>query len=286
MKGHHVLFLGLIAAAVSFSGNPAFAEADVSANASHPQFFVGIKPWATTWDIPLVDTTVALTNSGPVLRQTSTQVTSNVKIVPIFSAGTRYKNFVLAANYFPNTSYSTEGMTDGRVKRNEWDISVGYAFTPNILASLAYKRGKISQVLTSNSSALYGVPVGYTIEGWLLGVNASAPLQDRLSLYGNLAVGPARDKGDIPDNAGVVAHNGFYKIGEVGFSYRLSDQPNSSSMLNNVSLQVGYRSQTISIRNLAFGTLDSNAPYSVISYEKHDVVSTTQGFIVGLIGAF
>lgn len=272
--------------AESSENKPIDDQGNAALDMGGAQFFIGVRPWAAKWDIPLVDTkTVLIDPVGPVIGAQSfpIKVDSETRVIPLTVLGVRYGNYTLSANIAPRTEFSTGGLTTGDVSREEADLSLSYAFTPNIQGSIVYKAAKVSQAATADTTALTGLSAGYKLQALLFGVSASTPLQDKLSLYANFAVGPTREKANVADIEGNSTYNGLYTIVELGLSYRLLDY-GPAAALKSLSLQLGYRSQTIEIRDLVFGTFDGSG--TLVSSEHRNVSSTTQGPVLGIIGIF
>ncbi len=72
------------------------------------------------------------------------------------------------------------------MKRKEYDINIGYYILPTLVISLGYKRADIDRASDLIASS-------YKLKGLLAGVSGSAPIADRLSLYGSFAYGLARE---------------------------------------------------------------------------------------------
>lgn len=257
-------------------------QSSVEIDDGNTLYFFGVRPWITSWDVPLVDMkTVVVNPIGPVvaMQEVSVQVESDTSTIPVVFIGVRHGDYTLTASYSPRVSYSTSGLVAGDVSRSEADISLGYSFTPNIVGSLAYKRGKVDRALTNSAVTVAGSNFGYTVDGILAGISVSAPLHGNYSLYGNFAIGPAKEKTDAGQE-----YDGTYKIGEIGISRKLLDH-GESSFVKGLSLQIGYRFQNVAIKDIKFGTYSIPAG-TLIAQESKDVSSNTHGFVLGLIGVF
>lgn len=272
------------------AGAPDLQPNGAPADAAGIHLFAGVRPWATTWDMPLLDTKTVILNTagGPVIAVQEVPITiqSDAKIVPLTIVGVRGGDFVISANVAPGTNYSTSGQTSAKVKRTEGDLNLGYAISPSVMVSAVYKLAKVSQLLTSNAASLSGLSYGYRVEGLLVGLNASGPLQGQWSIYGSAAVGLARAKydGGATDADGKSSGDGYYRIGEVGLSRTLLSGSEGGA-LKSLALQIGYRFQNVSIRNNAYGTYDATTG-AQLSVEHRSTASNTQGFLVGIVGAF
>ena len=288
----------LVPAAIAFTianGVAAEAPADRTGSGDTPAeatertttFFFAVRPWASRWDVPLNDAQVIIPNPlvpSPVLRTFAVSAQSGTSLVPLTAVGIRHGNFVATLNLSPSTDYSTGGLTTRDVNRRELDFSLGYSMLPHLVGALVYKSAKVDQVFTKNFENLLGTSGGVEISALLVGLSASAPLQGRLSLYGNVAAGVARQRGEVPDNAGKVKWNGAYTIGELGLSYGLVEG-GKESLLKNLTLQVGYRAQLYTVRNITYGSL-SLPGGELLTTETRDADSTTGGFLIGLVGVF
>ncbi len=273
---------GQLVCAGESAGSSTNDPANIEANVGNTHYFFGVRPWATSWDIPVQDVkTIVVNPVGPVvaLQEMSVQIESDITTIPVFVIGARHGDYTVSASYSPKMSYSTSGMVAGDVSRSEADISLGYSFTPNIVGSLVYRRGEIDHALSTNSVAVTGFNVGYTIEAILAGVSVSTPLYGNYSLYGNFAFGPAQEK-----TAFNQKYDGTYKIGEIGISSKIVDSP-LSSVFKAMSWQIGYRFQNVAIQDIKFNTYSIPAG-TVLSQEFKDISSTTHGFVLGLVGVF
>jgi len=257
-------------------------QASMGVDIGNTYYFAGIRTWAASWDVPLIDLQTVIVNqpSGPVvaLQETSNQIESGISIVPVLVAGVRHGDLTISASYSPNTKFSTDGLIAGDIKRREADLSIGYSFTPNIMGSIVYRSGKVSESLTDTARNLSGSTLKYSLKGILAGISASAPIHDGYSLYGNFAIGPAREKTEHGDS-----YDGIYTIGELGVARKIGGS--GSSGIKSISLQVGYRFQNIAMSDLPFSTY-STVDGSLLSTSTKDISSNTHGFVVGLVGVF
>jgi hypothetical protein len=257
-------------------------QASMGVDIGNTYYFAGIRTWAASWDIPMVDLQTVIVNqpSGPVvaLQEINIQRESGVSFVPVLIVGARHGDFTISASYSPNTKFSTDGLIAGDVTRREADISIGYSFTPNIMGTIVYRSGKISQALTDTARNLSGSSLSYSLNGILAGVSANAPIHEGYSLYGNFGIGPAREK---TEDGG--SYDGIYTIGELGVARKIGGS--GSSSIKSISLQVGYRFQNVAMRDFSHSTY-STVDGSLLSKSIHDVSSNTHGFVVGLVGVF
>jgi len=103
--------------------------------------------------------------------------------------------------------------------RKEYDLNFSYFLKPNISASIGYKN------LTLNSGA-------YTVRGPIVGLSASAPLMEGLSLYATVGLGALNVKQD--DRFDVK-----YTLTEVGVAYSLHE------WLSHSAVTLSYREQKV-----------------------------------------
>jgi len=285
-----MLYAGaLLAYQMTFAASPSQttgAESEVRLSGDSTSIFVAVRPWLTSWEVPLVDMQVVIPNPllpVPVVRQSSVHAPSASAVVPLTVLGLRHKDFTVSTSISPKASYSTSGMARADTTRQEVDFNLGYSLTPNLLATIVYKSAKVDGLLTSNAEATLGSADSAKIRGLLVGLGASVPLQGALSLYGNVAYGIARQRlQGLSDATGRTKHDADYTIGEIGLAYRFYEQ---SSGLKSATLQVGYRAQSYRVKDLAYGTYSFPAGV-LISAERRDVDSFTGGFILGLVGVF
>lgn len=258
------------------------------AGAKDIQFFVGQRVWLATWDQPYVDALVVIPNPlnpVPIIQQTNSRTVSDTTVLPQTSFGVRFKNWTLAATAMPGTNFTSGGLAiNDTIRRNEVDLSVGYAFSPYIVGSVVYKTGRIDQIATANATRLTGLGGSYKIDGLIIGISATAPLQGPLALYGNFGYGPARQTIFVTGSSD-LRFKGGYQISEVGFAYRLTDD-RAFLGFTSLSMQLGYRSQTVTLNDLPFGTFSTGPVPTLISTQYKNAGSTTQGIVFGIVAAF
>ena len=280
-----LLALGYASSGFAQSATTASETTGNDVTASKPIFFVSQKFWSMTWDVPLLDANVVL--PGPVLKPSPRLSKSSTELIPITTLGARYKDFVVSGNIYGQKDFSTDGQTIGKVKRDEFDISLGYAIQPNLIASIVYKGASISDSITRNAAGILGQSdSSYKVTGWLVGLSGAAPLSGPLSLYANFALGSARQAFNGPNPlGGPTTFNGTYRIGEVGLSYRLIE-PNPAALVKSLSLQLGYRAQVTEIRDLPYPIYSIPPGPFPVSAERLNVRSTAEGLVFGLVAAF
>ena len=258
------------------------------AGAKDIQFFVGQRVWLASWDQSYLDALVVIPNPlnpVPIIQQTNSRAASNTTVLPQTSFGVRFQNWTLSTTVMPNTNFTSGGLAvNDTIRRNELDLSVGYAFSPYIVGSVVYKTGRIDQVATANATRLTGLGGNYKVEGLLLGISATAPLQGPLALYGNFGYGPARQT-IFASGSSDLRFKGGYQISEVGLAYRLTDDRAFLGFAS-LSMQLGYRSQTVTLNDLNFGTFSTGPVPTLIGTQYKDVRSTTQGMVFGIVAAF
>jgi hypothetical protein len=248
--------------------------------------FAGLRLWANQWEISNLQS--VLVAEGPQTLVRREQLGSNVsktEFVPIPVIGVRYDKFVASASYLPKTSYDSQDPTLGKVKRDELDLNVGYSVLPTVVISLGYKRGTQDR-LTGQLDPTTGesIPSGVKVEAILLGASASVPLAGRFSFYGNVAYGVGRNKTDFVGATGETRFDSDYKIGEIGVSYA-AYEGGAGAVLKSVLISVGYRAQVLTSKDLPLGTYTVPGN-SLIDVQHVDVKTTTDGFVVGLVGVF
>lgn len=246
------------------------------------QIFAGIRLWVNEWDIPFLDRRASLSPVRPegIIWHDEVHTTiSDVEVVPMPTVGVRYGKFLGSMTYFVPTSYEGKGGLQGAVERSEIDVNLGYFVLPSVLLSIGYKAGKIERIsdLISHTEQ--------EIAAVLVGVSASAPLTDRLSLYGNLAYGIARQETDAPDARGDDRYDARYTIGEVGMSFRLFDGI-PAGFVKSASASLGYRVQSYTTEDIGLGTYSGLGDATPVSTSKRDLRSSTNGFVLALVASF
>ncbi len=278
--------LGLAAAAAA----PATAYSADSAStkeAAEPEgeaafnVVAALRTWYARWDLPTFVTQVVVPNpSNPasaVIQQQVVPAVADAKFLFLPSLGFRAGNFIATVSGMPSTQFTTPGSALGSIDRQEVDVNVGYYVLPGIVALVGYKRAELGS-FTPQSSAYSS-----KIDAWLIGGSASAPLSDRISLYGNFAYGFAQQTYDTALVNGDTRMPGSYQIAEVGVTYRLLER--ETGLLKGISLQAGYRFQSY-VTSATLGTFSPSAPTVPIAITKTDLRSTTDGLILGVVGVF
>jgi hypothetical protein len=245
------------------------------------QIFAGVRLWANEWDLTSLRprrTFDPSNPSSPVLRDEITTALSDLEVVPMPTIGARYGNFLASVTYFVPTTYSGEGSPAKSIKRSEIDINAGYFVLPSLLLSVGYKHAKIDRLLDEVDS-------GQKISALLLGLSGSAPLADRLSLYGNVAYGIARQKSEVKDARGEDEYSSTYAIGELGLSYRFMEG-GASAFVKSLTGSIGYRAQSYTTKDVGLGTYQFSDPTILISTTTRDVRTSTSGVVVALVASF
>lgn len=239
--------------------------------------------WFASWDQRLVDVNLVAppTATTPAVVTDGWVNTSSQKVVPITSLAVRKGPLLGTISKFHSTSFSSNGLTtSGRSERDEIDVSLGYQVLPGLVLSYIRKRGHISEMDTIDTATLFGGPSTGQGRANLLGVSASAGLNERLSIYGNVAAGPG--KWTYKEYSGNVTEvNARYVVGEFGLAYRLAAGLLGGA-LDAINLQVGFRTQSIHVP--AVPTVESSNELTVISRQTKGR-TTTEGLVlsVGLV---
>jgi hypothetical protein len=291
MKTNNDWVVGVILCAALGSIGPSAgqtpgASADVPPGAATAEMggatiFAGVRLWANQWEIPSIERIAIIPGIGapPVLQDVVVKSLSKTEFVPIPIVGMRIGNFLASASYFVKTGYDSQDPLLGTVDRDEFDVNVGYAVLPSLVLSVGYKQATDSKLNAQFS------PAGGKVDGILLGASASAPLGGKFLLYGNAAYGFAREKTDFKDAGGNDSYSGNYRIGEVGLTYLLYDKVEGQG-IKSLSISFGYRAQNYTAKSVALGTFSATNPPVLISTQAKDINTTTDGFILGIVGTF
>lgn len=213
------------------------------AGAAHAQqtnfgLSAGLKAWNTQW------TTWGYDNNGTIITQSPAK--DKTVFIPLASA--RYREFVASVSGFRGTTFELlDGSTN---RRNEFDLNVGWLFTPGVAATVGYKR--------------VGQKAGdfdYQLGGPTVGLSATAPLQGAFSLYGTLGLGRMKKAG------GNVDFDADYQLSEVGLAYNLG----LGGIPRGLTFTLGYRIQVLNSKDALPG---------------QDARDLTQGFAFGLLAVF
>lgn len=276
---------GMVAASTAIAqttGSPAeTAGTTTVGRMGDVQVFAGVRLWANEWDMSFVGQQRTLDTSNPsniVLRDEVRTSLSDMEVVPMPTIGARYGNFLASMTYFVPTSYKGKGGLRSSVERSELDVTAGYFVLPSVLVSLGYKRATVERVLDDVDSE-------QKISAVLLGISGSAPLADKLSLYGNFAYGLARQKSEVNDVRGKDNYSSTYAIGELGLSYRFLEG-RAGSFVKSVSGSVGYRAQSFTTKDVGLGTYALSDPTVPIATTTRDVRTSTSGVVVAVVATF
>jgi hypothetical protein len=250
---------------------------------SSPTFFVAQRAWYASWNTNLLDAQITANGGTP---QLETSITSGVTSswMPVTSLGVRVGDVTAIASVFPSTKFAGEGLAAGQ-KRSEFDLALGYNLSPSVTALVIYKQGKVSPATTVQAAQLLQFNASEKGGGIILGLNGVTPVNDKLSLYGNVAYGPSRWK--IEGNSPVTSRfSGSYSIVDLGLAYRF-DTTGILDGFKAVNLQLGYRSQTVEFNDVDLPIYSVGpGPVQQIGNRRKDVSSSTYGFIFGISSAF
>ena len=257
------------------------------------KIMVGLKVWANEWGLPVelraVDKTFIL------------EYESETAITPIPALLVTYRNFFIGGSYLLDTDYdfSPQRLANWHVdndnkitpiplqdldvsgSRKEWDVNFGYFLTPNIAVSLGYKNleRKLTTTWNTVSDDTNFSKVNYplSVHAPIIGISASAPLNDKFNLYGNLAYGwltgdATYEGSDFKNDLDV---DGNYVLGELGFGYVI---PLEQKFASAVTINAGYRFQRLDMKL-------SNKEGDKTWGESGDQHDSTAGFILG-VGAY
>lgn len=277
---YSVLLAGLIGCGLSDGviAAPVTEDAGVSSlgGSDDVAIFGGVRWWGARWEVPVTD--LVLDPSGTLLRTVARTELSDTKFVTMPVLGVRYGDWTASFTYFPETSFDSNGALTKDVKRKEYDFTVSYSVLPTVSLSIGYKHADIDRF----SNLVEG---GYKIDGLLFGGSVNLPLSDRVSLYGNLGYGLARESVDVPLVNGKKKIDGEYKISEIGLSYRLTDG-RSGGFVKSATASIGYRAQDFITQNLPEATYSPLAPTVPLSISEKDIRSSTNGFVFAVLVAF
>lgn len=211
----------------------------------------GVRAWSNTWeswDTP----------SNKSISQMSSA--NEVAFTPVLQA--RYNDMFAMASYLSNTKYVLKRAdgTNGSIaptdaSRKEGDFAVGYYILPSLGAGVGYK--KMVQKFSNNE---------FTWSGPTISLNGSASMGAGVFIYGSAGFGRLNAK--IPDTSSLKAN---YTLSEVGLAYSLADQ---TPIMKGLLLTAGYRSQVLTTKDYPVGSA------------KQDVVDTTHGPVVSVLGSF
>ena len=249
--------------------------------------------WVASWDSILLDAQVVVPAVGGPVIKTAFISHEDTKVLPTTSVGLGYGSVFLFASGIPKVNFSNPAAPDGKVSRSEYELTLGYALSPNLTAALIYKGGRTSETTTVAATQLLGGRGKSKLWGTGIGLSGNAPISasflgsgegtgvSRLGVYGNFAYLEGRANFDLPV-AGESSFRLNYQIAEVGLSYRLNSAP--MGPISALTAQLGYRSQIIRQRNVLLPTFSANGV--LVSTDRTSVQSTTHGLVLGLVASF
>ncbi|MCW5636750.1 MAG: hypothetical protein KIT17_25700 [Rubrivivax sp.] len=209
----------------------------------------GVRAWYTQW------TTFSYFVDQGSMNLALTQVSGPAKWVAMPTASLRYGAWLGSFSATPSTRFDFAGES---VKREEFDLNVGYAVLEGLNVTLGYK--KIAE---------RGPVFRYEPAGPVAGMSANAPLAGAVSVYG--AVGAGRLKTPMGGGAEVVKFKASYRLTEVGLAYSIP----AGGFLKRWTLTAGHRVQVMHSKD----ALEVNG-------QSQEGVDTRQGFTLGALATF
>lgn len=248
---------------------------------------LGLKTWFNEWDLPVPIGVRNQAGTGSTTFVQSFQSDNELSYIPAFTA--RYRNFIIGGSFMPSTDYkfqpqstqsvavywgnnsqlvdAGERVIEVKGEREEWDLNVGYLFTPNLAITLGYKsieREYDYTIVTSPYTYTAITTTQYSHRSHsshapIIGLAASLPVGNNFNFYGTLAYGIVGGDAD-----------GNYYLGELGVDYTLP----LDGFVSGVSFSAGYRFQRMDMDSMMD---DSSMP---------DMSDTTSGFTLGVRALF
>lgn len=243
---------------------------------------VALKAWDTTASKYLPNLIGSSPNQSPIIIVgESSHTTAWIPSVSI-----RYKDFMVGGSHFAKQAYNFGGSED--INRQEFDLVAGYYVLPTLAIIAGYKEIKQDFEISARAQE-------WKYSGPIIGFSASAPLTGGFSLYGSAAIGTLkfRPKGSFADvrqfnsllAGGFVANSDAdYKLGEVGIAYAFD--PGKTAGLNALIATLGYRSQTLLVKQNGRVAASSNPSVFIYSWEGLKGRDSTEGVTLSIIGAF
>jgi len=219
------------------------AAADAFAQEDKVTITLGLRAWLNEWE-----TWFAPNNPGVnVISDTSK---SKLAVIP--SVTVKYKDYFASAGYFTKTSYNFPSYTESvggaivqtspSAERQEFDLNFGWYFVPRVALTVGYKRVRQDITTSTTGVGFNGVPftTKWTYNAPTIGIAASAPIADRVALYGNGAIGPVTVtvNGSKPGTSATYSASEFGVAWQaasnftatLGFKYQIIEQKPSSGL--------------------------------------------------------
>lgn len=248
-----------------------------AAESEAPVFTVSMRGWVANWSSWYVakgDEVCGIIGSpecaAPDVPLSIGSDSRNTLLIPSLSM--RWGRWLLSGSYAsgPRFNFSSYGRF-GSTKREEADVTVGYYVFPSAAVTLGYK---------AMDTELDGLTARYA--GPTVGFSGSAPLNDRVSVYGNAAFGlpgmfRAKLEGVDIDASNRNRYDMDYNVVEFGLAFPVSWELGGS--LKSLVVSVGYRHQVASIKNYQ---LSSTAGPTFAT----SLTDATNGFTLGLSASF
>jgi hypothetical protein len=169
---------------------------------------------------------------------------------PVVVVGSvRWKDFLVSGSYMVRQEFEFP-LTTVPVKRNEYDVNLGYFIYPGLVATVGYKNIKYE-------NAAYN----WETKGFTVGLSANAPIAPMVSIYGNIAYGRPKiyDRNTFFNDT-----RSKYLLTEVGLAFPLGQLDNS---LSSFVVTAGYRYQRVG---------------AVPNFTSTEVFEYAQGPVIGI----
>jgi len=232
--------------------------------------------------VPLLDVSVTAppTATSPVELTVDTRTITATKGIPVTTVGLRWKDWSASASLFPEVRFGSDGETvGGSMTRRENDLALGYALLPGMTVSLIHKSGRTSGMVTPAVNTLLGLKGTQRARGLLLGLSASAPMTERLSLYGNAAYGPGRYQvaTDIPGGGNSPVR---CTVADFGLAWHAFASA-TPGLVGAVTVQLGLRWQSVRFRSISLDT-PAIPGVTVRAAPPREPQSTTHGLVLAV----
>jgi hypothetical protein len=262
------LSLTLLAALLSLASSCLHAQEAAITTPTPWRVDLGVRSWYTQWD----SWSINRVQVGGSLLQTVESLSARPTLALIPTLSARQGDWTLSTSVMTPASYTLRNATTAiQGSRSEMDVNVGKALLPGLTLSAGLKQ------LTQEAGGRF------TWRGPVLGLAATAPLSDALSLYGHVGVGRMRLHTPGQDGDGQDRFNASYAVQEMGLAW---GWPLAGAPAQHLTLALGMRAQTVRTSHYALLSQPASGGGTANVYAHDGLRDHTSGWSASLILSF